>query len=281
MNTIYYLFLLIFILAILSAILFYVRRKRVHRRLCHMSYMEKIVLLNDVVAPFGYWYDPVQDIFSCRIDAWQRRYGYRSLYDRIAPFFHMVFVCRPIYFDYDNKTWLVEFWRGQYGITTGSEVGIYHADRILSEKERQSAHFTAASDEELAYMRSTLVRKGRTVGHLAGVHWWLCLFSLGTFSEPDELSLQATILLPNAEMRDAFSEALAQSEYRTQFSLPMRIVRRYALWKNKLFCRLYHFVTRCYTTSLDKVLYLYFFLPFVFRKTLHIRRFRPVERRRH
>ena len=30
-----------------------------------------------------------------------------------------VFMCLPVYFDYGGKTWLMEFWKGGYGITAG------------------------------------------------------------------------------------------------------------------------------------------------------------------
>lgn len=37
--------------------------------------------------------------------------------------------CEPIYFQYDGRRWLIEFWKGQYGITTGAEVGVYVTDK--------------------------------------------------------------------------------------------------------------------------------------------------------
>ena len=62
------------------------------------------------------------------------------------PRFQMVFDALPIYFDYRGRTWLIELWKGQYGINTGAELGIYHADKILSESEYKTALFTAAED---------------------------------------------------------------------------------------------------------------------------------------
>ena len=38
----------------------------------------------------------------------------------------MIIDCEPIYFRYKGKKWLIEFWKGQYGMTTGGEVGIYY-----------------------------------------------------------------------------------------------------------------------------------------------------------
>ena len=33
----------------------------------------------------------------------------------------MVFETLPVYFDYAGKTWLIQIWKGQYGICTGCE----------------------------------------------------------------------------------------------------------------------------------------------------------------
>ena len=55
----------------------------------------------------------------------------------MAPRFQMVFDALPVYFDYQKKTWLIEFWKGQYGINTGAEIGIYTGSGRWKVKERQ------------------------------------------------------------------------------------------------------------------------------------------------
>ena len=44
----------------------------------------------------------------------------------------MIIDAYPVYFDYQDKTWMIEFWRGQYGINTGAEIGVYHAVAFFS-----------------------------------------------------------------------------------------------------------------------------------------------------
>ena len=73
----------------------------------------------------GYAYDPNQDIFYSKMDAWQRDFGYCRLYDETASPMGMVIDCEPIYFVYSGKRWLIEMWKGQYDLTTGGEVGVY------------------------------------------------------------------------------------------------------------------------------------------------------------
>ncbi|MEI3236147.1 MAG: DUF4474 domain-containing protein [Lachnospira sp.] len=89
-------------------------------------------LLDELMQPFGFLSCPQQNVITSDIDSWQRTFGYTRLFDYSAPHFKMVFDCEPVYFDYDNRTWLIEFWKGQYGISCGAEIGIYRADTILS-----------------------------------------------------------------------------------------------------------------------------------------------------
>lgn len=70
-------------------------------------------------------------MISSRTDAWQKAFGYLDAYNRAAPYLSMVFDSYPIYFDYEGRTWLVQIWKGQYGICTGCEIGLYYADGIV------------------------------------------------------------------------------------------------------------------------------------------------------
>mgnify|MGYP000621142798 CR=1 FL=1 len=56
------------------------------------------------------------------------------------------------YFDYQGKTWLLEFWKGQYGINTGAEIGIYRADTLLSPAQRPYTLFHTVPDENCPYL---------------------------------------------------------------------------------------------------------------------------------
>ena len=79
-----------------------------------MSKTNKIRKINELAEPFGFYYIEREDIFSSRKDAWQRKMGYDISYDYAAPMSNMVIDSLPVYFDYDDKTWLIELWKGQY-----------------------------------------------------------------------------------------------------------------------------------------------------------------------
>lgn len=87
---------------------------------------DRLEELNRDLKPFGFAYDPSQDLFYSLMDCWQRNFGYCRLYDEATATFSMIIDCEPIYFRYGGKKWLIEFWKGQYGMTTGGEIGIYY-----------------------------------------------------------------------------------------------------------------------------------------------------------
>ena len=97
-----------------------------------LSATDKKQLLDTLGVPVGYLYEPYQDIFISRINAPQKVFGYTSFYDFSAPYLNMVFDYETIYFNYNARTWLIEIWKGQYGINTECELGIYYADSIIS-----------------------------------------------------------------------------------------------------------------------------------------------------
>lgn len=276
-----------FAVLILDCLLVYRKSCAIHntRRL---PMDEKIRILSKRIEPFGFAYDPKQDIFLSRTDAWQRHYGYSSLFDRSAPYFQMVFDCEPIYFDCEGKTWMIELWKGQYGINTGCELGIYRADTVLSSSERKRFHFHTVTDEEMLPVRIGFHKKGRLLFTLSKRHWWLAGFRMGLFSQPRELQMHISIEFPNLQMARAFTKALLENNHRPdtvcaegrnvtfRFDTPtteqpqQRFKIRCALsqWKNRLLCRLYRWITRPFHKNIDRLLYLYEYLPFAFRRLL-------------
>lgn len=106
------------------------------------------------LAGLGFDYDIRQDIFFSSVNCWQRNFGYNSFFDDAAPFVFMYFDCLRFYFDYNGKNWLIEAWKGQYGITTGCEVGIYNKPA-----EREIMHFDCVTDEEMLPVAISLRHK--------------------------------------------------------------------------------------------------------------------------
>ncbi|MBD5393597.1 MAG: DUF4474 domain-containing protein [Lachnospiraceae bacterium] len=289
----YFFFGILFLILLFFFCINHWRRKKIIKKICSMCMDEKCRILNGIIAPFGYSYVLSQDIFTSRIDAWQRDFGYCALYDKAASHFSMVFDCLPVYFDYQGRTWLIEFWKGQYGINTGCEIGVYYADRILSKDELQRTLFQCADNENMLKLSFTLTRNNDRLADLYAKHWWLTAFRMGCFSEPADLSLQASISFKSSEMANAFFNGLIDAGYSREsiciccntvrfifdksgntYSTFQKIRIRMVQWMNRFFCKIYLFVTRPFDLSIDRLLYLYYYLPFAFRKMLRIRKYK-------
>lgn len=276
-----------------------VRCKKSRRKVKQMCNSQKNRLLNELAEPFGFCYIPPnpyrgiwsereEDIFKSSVDAWQRKQGYEAFYDKAAARVHMIFDSWPVYFDYEGKTWLIELWKGQYGINTGAEVGVYHADRIVPKEKRKLAHFEAVSDEEMPYISFCLEKKNRKLIAAEARHWWLAAFRMGVFSCPKDLTLSVKIRFDEIEQAAAFMEGLKESgkcgicrrnccevcicmDFTRRYHCFIKIYRCWIQFLNWVSCKLYLLVTRPFHTTVDRMLYLYFLLPKCFRKMLHIR----------
>lgn len=276
----------------LSCLVFHWRKKRIIQKIHNMCLEEKCTILEELIAPFGFSYVPSQDIFTSRIDAWQREFGYCTLYDETAHRFHLIFDALPVYFDYNGRTWLIEFWKGQYGINTGCEIGVYYTDRILPHEQRSSTLFQSVEDKEMLPLSLRLFKNGRKIAWMNAKHWWLTAFCLGRYSEKNTLGMRASLTFPNLTMAMAFAKGLLEAGCRPQdicrscntitFSFTSSS-HSYSKWKafrigisrkkNRFWCSVYLFLTRPFCLSLDKILYLYYYLPFVFHRILRIRKY--------
>jgi len=163
----------------------------------------------------GFAYSKDQDIFYSTHNAWQRSFGYSRLYDEAAAHFAMIVDSEPVYFDYDGKRWLIEFWKGQYGMTTGCEVGIYNTDRPAFQISGifDETFYNSASDDDMLFISYTLFKNGRKLFQREGIHWWLTGFRLGEFSHPSELAMDVSITLKDKYMLNAFMHGMRNIGY--------------------------------------------------------------------
>ena len=230
--------------------------------------------LDKAIEAAGYAYDQKQDIFYSNMDPWQRDIGYCRLYDELAAPLGMIIDCEPIYFDYLEKKWMIGFWKGQYDLVTGAEIGVYTEAADLNILGFFSgAYYDCVSNTDLLKMSYTLKKNGKTLFTREGEHWWLTGFKLGEFSDPSELTMDVTITLHNVMMRNAFVNGLWNAGYPldeftrngatvsftfgsphtsppiTRTAATDRIIQR----KNELLCEKYQDITGTSTNLQDKV----------------------------
>ncbi len=180
----------------------------------------------DAVYLAGFKYDPNQDIIYSRMDAWQRKFGYTYAYDVAAPAtISAIIDCEPFFFHYDGKDWMIELWKGQYGLETGGEIGVYVSnlsrpilDLTLGNRPydlENSKFFDCADNKERLKMSFNLNRNGERLFHRESeAHWWLTGFKWGVLSTPEELTMDLNITFPGKEMREAFISAAEKLGYK-------------------------------------------------------------------
>ena len=157
----------------------------------------------------GFSYDSKQDIFFSIKKPWQRKFGYCHLYDETAPLMNCIFDSEPVRFEYEGKKWLIEFWKGQYGMTTGCEIGVYTKDA-----GSHSLVYRAAREEDNLQMSASLVRDEEVLFTREDRHWWLTGFVLGEYSEPEELTMHVRVTLKTEAMCRIFVGELENMGYR-------------------------------------------------------------------
>ena len=168
--------------------------------------------IRDIMIKLGYDYDSNQDIFYSRNDAWQKKYGYCKLYDEAAPSFDMIIDCEPIYFDYENKKWLIEFWKGQYGMCTGAEVGIYKSRSQIKELFNSTLYEAIDENNDIS-VKFSLSKGEKKLLKREGFFWWITGFILGEYLEPEELSMSIDITLKDNYMLEAFLKGIRNAGY--------------------------------------------------------------------
>lgn len=270
-------FIFIFVLIILVILLigwYLLKRKKAIRKVKCTSEEEKLICINALLEPFGFTFDYCQDIVISEKDSWQKDFGYMDLYDLKAPFLNMVFDSEPICFKYDDKEYRIEFWKGQYGITTGAEVGVYVRDND------KGTYYRAAKDNECLDISFKLIKKCELFSRCDN-SWWLTGFDVGVFSHPKDLVMDVCICFPDECMLEAFLEALIDAGYLinniqvcdktvcfkyccpNNYKLNNRhkIIKCIAQIFNYINCRIYNFLTRFFSCTLDKLTYLRYMSP--------------------
>lgn len=172
-------------------------------------------IFNKTLGITGFAYDPEQDIYYSNKNSWQRNFGFCRLYNEAAAPLRMIVDSEQIKFDYDNKKWSIQLWKGQYGITTGGEIGVFNTslEDYNNSATKDQTLFKSANEEDMLTMSFSLIKNQRVMFVRQDRHWWLTGFVLGEFSEPYQLSMNVRITLKDEIMRDAFIQGLRDTGY--------------------------------------------------------------------
>lgn len=162
----------------------------------------------------GYLYNPSRYYFYTASDPWQRIAGFNDLYDVAAPFTIMFYDTEKFEFEYHNKDWRIQFWKGQYGwVFIGGEIGIY-----TKPKWRLIEQYNCADKEDWIPMSFELDRFKvfKQFETTYETRWWCTGFipgSLVIFTWKDQLSMKCRLTMKDDEMLQKFTGCLREKGY--------------------------------------------------------------------
>lgn len=208
---------------------------------------------------FGFKYSTKDKCFITAEDAWQRNFGYNETYDDTSGAIAITYDTIRVYFEYDGMEWMIQYWKGQYGmVLIGAEIGIYHRPAGST----ASTHFECATDETKLLQSMNVYRRNGDTNKFNKVFsrspsftWWCTGFIPGTLyagaynvsaEQTKDLRVDSKLTLKTPEMAQAFMEGLKKvekiehnmpREYRPLTFYEMSSVEEYeSTSKNGKFC---------------------------------------------
>ena len=168
----------------------------------------------------SYQYSYVDDFYYTNDkEAWQYNFGFGKIYDMASPYLLLEYDYIRIFFTYENKDWMMQMWKGQYGmIFYGGEIGIYN--RAHSEDGVNNwTMYACPKEEDWLAMEMTVYHENekgvyeREFTREYDKYWWCTGFKNGHVrqEEPcDELRLAARITFKSEEMAQIVYDGLLE-----------------------------------------------------------------------
>lgn len=148
-------------------------------------------------------------------ECWQKNFGFNEVYDAFAPVTMMYYDTVRTTFEYGGKEWMIQTWKGQYGVMfVGGEVGVY--TRPLGSI---GSHFVCADKEDWLYMETAFMWDEYKTGEYRAVfnreydkYWWATGFVVGFPNGSlrktlTEFRLVTHITFKDTEMAEAFCKS--------------------------------------------------------------------------
>ncbi len=156
----------------------------------------------------GYLFNADGNFFFTSDDPWQRNFGYNQAFDTAAPFVSIYMDTMRLKFRYQNKDWMIQFWKGQYGLAfVGAEIGVY-----TKPLDREVDHYDAASDEDALYMSMTGYRDDQMIFSREYTRYWWCTGfvpgQLKKFSDRSEIAVKCRITARDEDMLNSIVSQL-------------------------------------------------------------------------
>ncbi len=177
----------------------------------------------------SYKYSYVDDFYyTDDRNAWQHNFGFGKIYDVAAPYCMMEYDYVRVFFEYEDKDWMLQLWKGQYGpMFYGSEIGIYNRPHS-EEGVNDWTMYECPSSEDWINMEMTLYHQQingewtREFDREYSKYWWCTGFKKGHLrvQEPaNELRLEGRITLKDEQMTKFVTDGLIECGFKQSDSV--------------------------------------------------------------
>ncbi len=170
----------------------------------------------------SYMYEPDGNYYYTNDKkAWQTRFGYNEVYDRLAVITAMYYDTVRTTFSFEGKDWLVQIWKGQYGYYfVGEEIGVYTKERS------SSSQYMSAEKSDWLKMEMCFVWDEDHNGNYKprfsrpyDDYWWCTGFVVGLESSTairtrEQFRMVAHITFKNTEMATLFANAFEANGFK-------------------------------------------------------------------
>lgn len=154
----------------------------------------------------GFNFDLNSHTLYSTVNSWQKQFGFCLAYDFIANIVIMDYNTERVKFTYNDKEWMIQFWKGRYVIVPGGEVGIYNRP-----VDSFGSYYNCAT-QDLMNMSIELYHEDEllfTNGPM--MHWWITGFRIGEkWYLPESLTMKGIIEFPTEEMATLFTQAASK-----------------------------------------------------------------------
>ena len=166
--------------------------------------------LHQTLALFGYEHDASQNIYYTHLNPWQRYFGFTDLYDDAAAYTMMFYMTLKIDFEYQGLLWRLQWWKGQYGVLEGAELGVY----TKKPENADMPFYKCAADEHLLSMYFEYYQSAADYNNKNPLfiryeqeHWWLTGFKFGNCN-PKQNIVKAYLIAWDTEMANGIEKGL-------------------------------------------------------------------------
>lgn len=166
--------------------------------------------LQEALTAAGYAYDEEQQVYYSTLNPWQRHFGFGDIYDEAAAYVNMRYTTFKADFSYDGLLWRLQWWKGQYGILEGAELGVYTKDPNSTSEFYDCADNDHLMDMSFEYYRTVkdYNEKNMLFYREEQPHWWLTGFKVGYTVGSNKSVVKATLKAYDEGMADGIESGL-------------------------------------------------------------------------